>query len=151
MNHVITVLDPIWYALPETAKRVHGRIEAILSLAKTRGHRTGENPAAWRDNLKNVYKPKPKLVRGHFTSMDYEDAPGFVLSLQAPSSMSALVNEWIVLTVLRDPCLRGDLESGRSGRAQLDDPRRVNEGRQRGGGERRRPCRADERAGAGDP
>ena len=101
VNHVIAVLDPIWYTLPETAKRVRGRIEAILSLAKTRGHRAGENPAAWRDNLKNVFKPKPKLVRGHFTSIDYEDAPGFIVALQARASMSALVNEWVVLTVSR--------------------------------------------------
>ena len=101
VNHIIAVLDPIWYKLPETAKRVRGRIEAILSLSKTRGHRTGENPAAWRDNLKNVYKPKPKLVRGHFTSMNYEEAPDFIAALQERSSMSALVNEWIVLTVTR--------------------------------------------------
>ena len=93
VNHVIAVLDPIWFTLPETAKRVRGRIEAILSLAKTRGHRAGENPAAWRDNLKNVFKPKPKLVRGHFASMDYVDAPGFIAALQARASMSALVNE----------------------------------------------------------
>ena len=46
--------------------------------AKTRGHRSGENPAAWRDNLKNVFPAKPKLVRGHFKSMDHEEIPAFM-------------------------------------------------------------------------
>jgi integrase len=101
VDDIIAVLDPIWYSLPETAKRVRGRIENILSMCKTKGHRSGENPAAWRDNLKNIFKATPKLVRGHFTAMDYEDIPDFIVKLRRASSLSALVNEWIILTVVR--------------------------------------------------
>ena len=100
-NDVIAVLDPIWSRLPETAKRVRGRIEAILSMAKTRGYRSGENPAAWRDNLKNVFPAKPKLVRGHFKAMDHDEIPAFMTRLRATDSMSALALEWIILTALR--------------------------------------------------
>ncbi len=101
VTDIVAVLDPIRYVLPETAKRVRGRIETILSLCKTKGHRSGENPAAWRDNLKNVFKPTPKLVRGHFHSMDYAEIPGFTTKLREQSSLAALVNEWIILTVAR--------------------------------------------------
>jgi hypothetical protein len=36
-----------WRARPETASRVRGRIEAVLSWATVRGYRTGDNPARW--------------------------------------------------------------------------------------------------------
>ncbi len=42
---VLKVLDPIWRTIPETANRVRGRIEAVLSFAGVRGYRAGENPA----------------------------------------------------------------------------------------------------------
>ncbi|CAA2105814.1 Prophage CP4-57 integrase [Methylobacterium bullatum] len=100
-NDVIAVLDPIWSRLPETAKRVRGRIEVILSMAKTRGFRSGENPAAWRDNLKNVFQAKPKLVRGHFKAMDQDEIPAFMTRLRAIDAMSALALEWIILTAQR--------------------------------------------------
>ena len=48
---VLKVLEPIWSEKPETASRVRGRIEAVLSWAKVRGYRQGENPALWRGHL----------------------------------------------------------------------------------------------------
>lgn len=47
-DKVLRVLDPIWRTKTETASRLRGRIEQVLDWAKTRGHRQGENPAAWR-------------------------------------------------------------------------------------------------------
>src|SRR5262249_24492579 len=44
---VMRVLQPIWVAKSATASRVRGRIEAVLSWAKARGLRLGENPAQW--------------------------------------------------------------------------------------------------------
>ena len=35
----------LWEAVPETANRVRGRIEAVLDWATVRGLRTGDNPA----------------------------------------------------------------------------------------------------------
>lgn len=48
---VLAVLAPLWQVKPETASRVRGRIEAVLDAAKAQGHRSGENPAAWRGHL----------------------------------------------------------------------------------------------------
>src|SRR5262245_47445408 len=45
---VLRVLRPIWVEKTETASRLRGRIEMILSAAKVEGLRTGENPALWR-------------------------------------------------------------------------------------------------------
>src|ERR1700738_3577495 len=56
---VLGVLQPIWGRIPETASRLRGRIEAVLDYAKAMKLRSGENPAAWRGNLKHVL-PAPK-------------------------------------------------------------------------------------------
>jgi hypothetical protein len=37
----------LWTARPETANRLRGRMEAVLEWCKARGHRGGDNPAAW--------------------------------------------------------------------------------------------------------
>src|SRR6185437_16913733 len=58
---VLSVLRPIWQEKPETASRLRGRIETILSAAKAEGLRTGENPAAWRGHLDQALVAKKKL------------------------------------------------------------------------------------------
>jgi hypothetical protein len=58
---VLSVLQPIWGRIPETASRVRGRIEAVLDYAKAHGLRVGENPAAWRNHLALI------LPKRHFT------------------------------------------------------------------------------------
>jgi integrase len=49
---VLQVLRAIWSTKTETASRVRGRIEAILSAAKVEGLRTGDNPAVWRGHIR---------------------------------------------------------------------------------------------------
>ena len=39
---VLGVLKPFWQAVPETASRLRGRIEAVPDFAKVRGLRSGE-------------------------------------------------------------------------------------------------------------
>jgi hypothetical protein len=41
---------------PETARRVRGRIEAVLDCAKAIGFRSGENPAAWKGKLAHALR-----------------------------------------------------------------------------------------------
>ncbi len=64
---VQSVLKPIWNDKPETASRVRGRIETILSAAKVDKLRTGDNPAAWRGNLALIFPGRKQLrtVRHH--------------------------------------------------------------------------------------
>ena len=61
---VMRVLGPIWATKNETAHRVRGRIEAVLSWAKVHGYRSGENPATWRDNLDHLLPARGKVAQG---------------------------------------------------------------------------------------
>jgi DNA invertase Pin-like site-specific DNA recombinase len=66
---VLEVLKPLWIVKSETASRLRGRIEAVLDAAKAQGHRSGENPAAWRGHLSHLLPKRPKLKRGHHAAM----------------------------------------------------------------------------------
>jgi hypothetical protein len=50
---VLSVLQSIWQAKPETASRLRGRIEAVLDAARAAGHigRNEANPARWKGHL----------------------------------------------------------------------------------------------------
>jgi hypothetical protein len=66
---VQAVLKPIWLTKPVAARDVR-HLEAILSAAKAAGHRKGDNPAAWKDNLQHLM-PKTRRkgkVRGSHNS-----------------------------------------------------------------------------------
>jgi integrase len=96
---VLKVLRPIWTEIPETARRVRGRMEKILSSAKSEGLRTGENPALWHDHLVNVLPKKPK--GGHHAALPYELAPQFWKSLRSDTSMGSKALQFIMLTAVR--------------------------------------------------
>lgn len=63
-DDVLAVLQPIWLKLPETARRVRGRIERILDTARVAGHRQGENPARWKGHLE-LMLPKQRMSKRH--------------------------------------------------------------------------------------
>ena len=65
---VLRVLEPIWEEKTETATRVRGRIEAVLSWATVAGHREGDNPARWAGNLSELL-PKPGRWRLRATTL----------------------------------------------------------------------------------
>jgi integrase len=92
-------LDPIWLTISDTAHRVRARIEAVLSYAKARKYRSGENPAVWRDNLEHVYAARRK-AKNH-PALEHKDVPAFMTWLRAHSSLAALPLEFTVLTAAR--------------------------------------------------
>lgn len=98
---VLAVLTPLWSAKPETASRLRGRIEAVLDAAKAKGHRTGENPAAWRGHLSHLLPKRQKLTRGHHAAMAYEDVPAFIAKIRERRATSALALEFTILTAAR--------------------------------------------------
>ncbi|MCL2636351.1 MAG: integrase arm-type DNA-binding domain-containing protein [Betaproteobacteria bacterium] len=101
-NDVLKVLKPIWAKKPETATRVRRRIEAVLSYAKTRGWRDGENPAAWRDHLALVLPARSKVAPVvHHPALDWQDAPAFMAALRAREGMGARALEFAILTAAR--------------------------------------------------
>src|SRR3982751_2179197 len=55
------VLAPIWAEKTETATRLRGRIETVLSWATVKKYRTGPNPAVWRGHLKELMADPRKL------------------------------------------------------------------------------------------
>ena len=98
---ILAVLTPLWQAKPETASRLRGRIEAVLDAAKAQGHRSGENPAAWRGNLSCLLPKRSKLSRGHHAAMAYADVPAFVAKLRKREAVAALALEFCILTAAR--------------------------------------------------
>ena len=98
---VLGVLKPIWTSKPETAARVRGRIETVLNAAKSRGFRSGDNPAAWTGHLKNLLPGRTKLSRGHHAAMAIDDTPAFMALLRKASGSSPRALEFTILTAAR--------------------------------------------------
>ena len=98
---VLSVLQPVWQSIPETASRLRGRIEAVLDYAKAHGWRSGENPAAWRGHLALILPKRQKLTRGHHAAMAFDDVPEFIGKLRAREAMAALALEFLILTAAR--------------------------------------------------
>jgi len=99
---VLKILQPIWIAKTETAKRVQGRIENVLDFAAARQWRDPSNPARWRGHLDKLL-PKPtkvKTVRPQ-PALPYEDVPNFILELGRLSSVSSKALEFLILTACR--------------------------------------------------
>jgi hypothetical protein len=61
---VLSVLEPIWKKKPETASRLRGRIESVISYATVREYRSGENPARWRGHLDQMLPRRSKNCAG---------------------------------------------------------------------------------------
>ena len=100
-TEVLSVLQPIWSARPETASRLRGRIEHVLDAARASGYRTGENPARWRGHLDKLLSKRAKLTRGHHAAMPFHDVPQLVKTLRQRAGVSALALEFLILTAAR--------------------------------------------------
>lgn len=100
--HVLDVLTPIWQTKTETATRLRGRIESVLDWAKAQGGRTGDNPAAWEGNLKELLPTIPKMRRvQHHKALPYSEIGSFMTALRGQSGMAARALEFLILTACR--------------------------------------------------
>ncbi len=109
---VLRVLQPIWATKTETASRVRGRIEAVLSWATVAGHRAGDNPARWAGNLKELLPPPSKVANeGNHPALTLEDAPRWFADLQGREGFGARALEFAALTATRSQEVRGALWS----------------------------------------
>lgn len=109
VRDVEAVLRPIWQSKPETAQRVRGRIEAVISAAHAReGWAAYRNPATWRDNLARIFPSRRRVapVR-HFAALPWRDAPAFMARLRVTSGVGALALEFTILTAARSLMARG--------------------------------------------
>jgi integrase len=96
------VLSPIWVNKTETASRVRGRIEIVLSAATAEGLRTGPNPARWKDNIKLLLAKRENVgAVVHHPALPYAELPEFMRSLSVEVSASSLLLQFIILTAVR--------------------------------------------------
>ncbi len=99
---VLKVLEPIWTTKTETARRLRGRIEAVLDWATAREYRSGDNPARWKGLLKNLLPPHAKVGRvEHHPALPYGELPSFVADLRAQEGLGAECLLFTILTASR--------------------------------------------------
>lgn len=112
VDHVLAAIRPLWGAKQETAEKLREAIERVLDSAKVEGHRSGENPAAWKGNLEHVlHKPDALTSKGHHASMPHEDVPAFMVKLAGVAGVGARALEFAILTAVRSGEVRGALWS----------------------------------------
>jgi integrase len=99
---VLRVLTPLWKTRTETGKRLRGRIERVLSWAKGRGLRAGENPARWDGHLDEMLAAPSKVRKvKHHAALPYAELPTLMAELRNRNSMSARALEVAILTAAR--------------------------------------------------
>lgn len=96
-------LRPIWDSKTETATRVRQRIEAVLAYAKTMGYRQGDNPAAWKGHLDNVFAAPNKVTkREKQPALPHKQIAEFLDELRTETeSISSYALEFTILTAAR--------------------------------------------------
>jgi integrase len=94
--------EQFWLSVPKTANATRGRMEVILSWAKSCGYRSGDNPAAWSDHLKNVLPSRSELQKvEHHAALPYSEIAEFMQALQAREGISARALELTILCATR--------------------------------------------------
>jgi len=108
VQDVLRVLEPIWRSKTETASRVRGRIESVLSWATVAGHRTGDNPARWAGNLKELLPAASKVAkRRNQPALQIDDAPRWLAAVHERSGIGTRALEFAALTAARSQEVRG--------------------------------------------
>lgn len=106
-EEVLGVLKPIWAKVPETASRVRGRIERILSAARVKGYREGENPARWRGHLDQLLSKRNKSRKKHHPALPFDKVPDFMVELREREATAARALEFLILSATRGNETRG--------------------------------------------
>ena len=105
---VLRVLQPIWTDKTETASRLRGRIEAVLSWATVAGLREGPNPARWKGNLSELLPKAAKVAKqGNQPALALADVSRWWADLAKREGMAARALEFLTLTAARSGEVRG--------------------------------------------
>lgn len=107
-RHILQILEPIWKGKTETASRLRGRIEQILSWSKVRGFRDGPNPARWRDHL-DLLLPSPEKISKvkHHPAVSLREAHHVWSQICEVSGLGAQALRLQILTAVRSGEARG--------------------------------------------
>jgi integrase len=97
----------LWYAKPQSAYRLLGRIKTVLDAATVAGYRSGTNPATWAGYL-DTQLPSPKKVRPvkHHKAAPYERIGEVMAALRRNSSISSKALQFLCLTAVRSGSVR---------------------------------------------
>lgn len=108
-SHVMAVLEPLWLKRNETASRLRGRIELVLSYAMQAGYRPeGLNPARWRGGLDQLLAKPSKVQKvEHHAALPIAEVGSFMARLRQQEGMGALAVQFVVLTACRSGEARG--------------------------------------------
>lgn len=110
VQDVVRVLQTIWRTKTETASRVRGRIEAVLSWATVSGYRSGDNPARWAGNLKEMLPAPAKLKAAeNQPAIQLNDASRWFALLRGRDGIGGRALEFLALTACRSGEVRGAL------------------------------------------
>ncbi|SFQ00705.1 tyrosine-type recombinase/integrase [Donghicola eburneus] len=105
---VLRTLQPIWQDKTETASRLRGRIEAVLSWATVAGHRTGDNPARWAGNLKELLPQPKKIAKAeNQPALKIDEAPRWFADLRSRKGIGNRALEFLAMTATRSQEVRG--------------------------------------------
>ena len=96
---VLNVLEPIWHARPDTARRVRQRIRAILKHCQAHGY-IAENVAG--DAIDGALPAMPK-VKENFRALDYRETPGAIKAIETKVTATSprLCLQFLILTATR--------------------------------------------------
>ncbi|WP_291715524.1 integrase arm-type DNA-binding domain-containing protein, partial [Limnobacter sp. CACIAM 66H1] len=97
---VLRVLAPIWHTKAETASRLRGRIEKVLDYATAKKHRSGENPARWKGNLKELLGKQSRDTNNQ-PALPYSRVAEFLHDLRTHEGITAKAIEFVILTACR--------------------------------------------------
>jgi len=109
-GHVLSVLQSIWTEKPETASRLRGRMERVLSYATVHGWRDRNvmNPAIWRGHLQLVLPSKRKVrTVAHHAAAPWQEAPAFMRALRQREGFGVNALMFAILTATRSGEVRG--------------------------------------------
>lgn len=107
LDDVLKVLQPIWLDKTETASRLRGRLENVLSWATVSGLREGENPARWKGNLDQLL-PSPNKIRNseNWPAVRLSEVSGWYALVRARTGMATSALQLLTLTASRSQEIR---------------------------------------------
>jgi integrase len=120
---VAAVLQPVWRAKPEVARKLYPAIRRVFERARillrdAHGISMPDNPARWADLKAMGFETPVQLSKGRHPSLPFNQMPEFMADLRARDAIAARALEFLILTNVRtDTVLKAtwdqfDLEQG---------------------------------------
>jgi len=108
---VLKVLQPIWFTITDTAYKLRGRIEAVISYYYAlRNIEDKRNPAVWEDGLDALLPSAHALISkndDHHPALPWQRMPVLRARLAVKKGFGARALEWQIWTTSRGIEVRG--------------------------------------------